>query len=158
MCQRCKALFLSVPAGYSLQTTSRLCSLGPFPADQARCVLCRTRAVVPHAQSLTFPPCTLPFHLCLQMVSIPETKRIAVTHRCVLHRFTLPFAFNRHSADGIHPGDEAHCFILPYNRSPRFACTRHSADGIHPEDEAWQQVLDGLTPLLQRLLAAPSSQ
>ncbi|KAI7838670.1 hypothetical protein COHA_007473 [Chlorella ohadii] len=31
-------------------------------------------------------------------------------------------------------------------------------DGIHPEDEAWQQVLDGLTPLLQRLLAAPSSQ
>ena len=32
------------------------------------------------------------------------------------------------------------------------------ADGIHPEDEAWQQVLDEVTPLLQRLLAAPSSQ
>lgn len=32
------------------------------------------------------------------------------------------------------------------------------ADGIHPEDEAWQQVLEELTPLLQRLLVAPGSQ
>lgn len=31
-------------------------------------------------------------------------------------------------------------------------------DGIHPEDEAWRQVLEDVTPLLQRLLAAPRSK